>query len=201
MRLVYPILTLCLIALAPATHASAPPAESLRAENKFVPDYIPLQFAGNTGLLASGIGYTFCSNRYHAGLMYGFVPASVAKADVHLLTLKNSFQVYEFEVRGGRLAAYTGLAPILKMGKETFLPAEDRGKYQPHPLHVAVFAGGSFRAKTTSDSNILNRIEVFAETGTVDFFVWYKISQREVKLNNMLSMAVGVKVFLGGRQE
>src|SRR5687767_11338496 len=60
----------------------------------YVPDYFPLQYAGNIGLISAGAGYVFPKDRYQLSLIYGYVPKSVAGVTIHTLTARNIFHLY-----------------------------------------------------------------------------------------------------------
>jgi len=182
-------------------HLSAFGAETDTLKNRrhYLPDYVPLQFAGNIGLLSSGFGWIPGQGRYQVALMYGYVPRSVAKYDpIHMLTVKNSFDVYR--LRGKRehsWVGYFGIGLTVEVGGISFLklPSNyDAGSYFPKAIHVVPFAGlRSFYGfgKTT---NWVKGIEPFVEIGTIDAYLWYKSLSESLPITKVFSLALGVNV-------
>ncbi len=71
---------------------------SVNAREKFIhkikPDLLKVQFAGNIGVLATGIEYSFLVDKIHFGILYGFAPSSIVGRDIHTISIKNSMGLF-----------------------------------------------------------------------------------------------------------
>lgn len=56
-----------------------------------MPNNVKLQYAGNIGMISTGIGYVSPNKRWMGDLMYGLVPSSYAEDPIHSLTLKGKY--------------------------------------------------------------------------------------------------------------
>src|SRR3546814_207085 len=84
--------------------------DSTKTRRWYIPDYIPVQFAGNIGLLSSGAGFTSSKGNYQLGILYGYTPASVAHSNIHTLTAKNVFPLCHYPLKNNQIfSPYLGL--------------------------------------------------------------------------------------------
>jgi hypothetical protein len=181
--------------------ANASPGDSLRAKRWYVPHYVPLQFAGNIGFLSTGLGYETNSGNYHLNLLYGYVPASVGQHYVHMITAKNIFPLRHLPLSDHQsLAPYLGLGLMVEVGGNAFftLPSHYPDGYYDFPknLHVTGFAGVRLRHLFRHNITFLRGMDIYAEAGTIDVYVWYRTISDEIKFNQMFSLALGLNFLL-----
>jgi hypothetical protein len=162
----------------------------------FSPHYFPLQYAGNIGFLSGGIGYGARKDNYQLSLVYGYASPSVAGVHIHTITAKNIFPLYRFHLsKKQTLIPYAALGVSLEVGGRSFFkqPSNMPESYYDFPksIHLIPAAGIKFRY-ITSDASIFRGYEFFAETCTVDAYVWYKFRSSEVKMRDIMSLAIGV---------
>lgn len=174
--------------------------DSTRTKKWYAPHYIPLQFAGNIGFLATGLGYTSNKENYELNLLYGYVPPSVGDQEIHMITAKNIFPFGRYSLRDNQLLfPYLGLGLMVEVGGHAFftLPAHyPEGYYDfPKNLHVTAFAGAKLRHMFQKGS-FLRGLEFYAETGTIDVYIWYRTISDQIKFNQMFSVALGVNFLL-----
>lgn len=168
-----------------------------RAKKRFyIPHYFPLQYAGNIGVISAGVGYQAPKDRYQLSVVYGFSPASVTGANIHTLTGKNIFHLYRFPIgEQNALIPYTALGLSIELGGRSFFIQPDnmpKGYYDfPKSIHVIASAGLKFRCMTENIRG-LQGVEFFAETCTVDAYIWYKFLSSEVKIHDIFTLAFGV---------
>lgn len=182
-------------------HASSSADDSTRQRRWFLPHYIPIQFAGNTGLFSTGAGFSSRHQNYHLDLLYGYVPKSVGGAVIHTVTAKNYFPIGGFQLkRGQTLILYLGLGVSLEIGGLAFFRTPDHlpdGYYDfPKNLHGLAYGGVRLQRLFESETWGLRGIEFYAETGTVDVYIWYKMMSREIRVRDIFSLALGMNLLL-----
>lgn len=181
--------------------ACAVTPDSTRSRRWYLPDYVPLQFAGNTGLVSAGLGYTASNGWYELNLLYGYAPKSVAGTYVHTITAKNNFTFGRFALQNNEsLIPYIGLGISVDVGGNAFfkMPSHYPESYYDFPknLHAIGFAGLKLQHLSANDNSLFRGIELYAEAGTIDVYVWYKINSDQIKLREIFSLALGVNFLL-----
>lgn len=167
----------------------------------YVPDFIPVQYAGNIGVVSTGAGYSTRTENYHLGLMYGYVPKAVGGAYIHTVTAKNTFPITRYAMKNNRvLVPYLGLGLSVELSGNAFFrqPPHFPESYYDFPKNLHVLAYGGVKVQHTFDESWsgLRGVEFFAEAGTIDLYVWYKSMSREIRFNEIFSMALGVNLLL-----
>jgi hypothetical protein len=161
----------------------------------YVPDYFPLQYAGNIGLISAGTGYVFAKDRYQLSLVYGYTPKSVAGVTIHTLTARNIFHLYRIHFgRGQTLLPYAALGLSFEIGGRSFLtlPSNMPRGYYKFPKSVHLIPGAGLKLRCLSKSQSISAVEFFGEVSTVDSYVWYKIISEEVRMRQILSLSFGI---------
>src|SRR5688572_20267259 len=87
-------------------------AGSLSAQKKTFkikfPDYIKLQYAGGTGFVAFGAGYSSKNQKFEGDLFYGYVPKSIGGVRIHSLSIKfNWIPIRSVEIKKYELEPLT----------------------------------------------------------------------------------------------
>jgi len=167
----------------------------------YVPHYLPLQFAGNIGFLATGIGYTSNKENYELSILYGYVPVSIGDHEIHMITARNIFPAGRFSMGNNQvLVPYLGLGLMVEVGGHAFftLPSHyPEGYYDfPKNLHVTGFGGVKLRRLFPNATSFLRGLEFYGEAGTIDVYVWYRTISDEIKFNQMFSVALGINFLL-----
>ena len=164
----------------------------------FIPDYVKTQFAGNIGLLSVGFGYQFMNNHLYSELLYGYVPISISKAEqIHTITIKNTFSVITKKINTIALSPITGFTSSFETGNNSFLILPDKypkGYYGTNALHFTFFIGSSIH-KDFINLKIIKGADLYFELGTVDTYLWYAITSKEVKVNKIFSSAIGINLY------
>jgi hypothetical protein len=193
-----PVLYLVFLLSVPAQEVSAAGfRDSTRSARWYLPHYVPLQFAGNIGLISTGIGYSSHRENYHLTLLYGYTPASVAQTQIHTITAKNTFALKQWSLAGNSvLMPYLGVGLSVEVGGIAFFtmpPDYPKGYYDfPKNLHVIGSGGLNLRHLFENDKVFLRGMEFYVEGGTVDVYIWYKTISDEIKWNQIFSLALGV---------
>ncbi len=175
--------------------------DSISIKNRawYIPDYVKVQFAGNIGFFSVGIGYKTFHNHVHSELLYGYVPASISKAkQIHIITIKNTLPLHTKKLKRVTLSPVTGLALSFETGNNSFLLLPNKypkGYYYTNAFHFTFFVGPSIH-RNFNNLNIIKGASLYFELGTVDTYLWYAITSKEVELYNIFSSAIGLNLFL-----
>jgi hypothetical protein len=165
----------------------------------YVPDYVKVQFAGNIGLVSAGAGYQLFNKVLYTELLYGFVPESVSKSDeIHLITIKNTFPVFRKEIGNNfTISPIAGFATTYEIGTNSFttLPSiYPEGYYVPNAFHFTLF-GGAMVHKDFKDSKMIKGVDFYLEVGTVETYLWYLITSKEVSTSDVFSASIGINFY------
>jgi hypothetical protein len=165
----------------------------------YMPDYVKVQFAGNIGFVSVGAGYQLFKKVLYTEFLYGFVPESVSKSDeIHLITIKNTFPVFRKELGNNfTISPIAGFATTYEIGANSFttLPSiYPEGYYVPNAFHFTLF-GGAMVHKDFKDSKMIKGADFYFEVGTVETYLWYVITSKEVSTSDVFSTSIGVNFY------
>ena len=122
-----------------------------------IPDYVVSETGGYVGFYSIGIGYTYF-DLFNYELIYGYVPDIIGGEELELVTLR-----YYVESYGVRL----GLGGVFSLrDNDTFnrLPSQyPKGYYPATGMYSTLFLG--------YEHDIDNRLKVFAEITTLDYYL------------------------------
>jgi hypothetical protein len=166
----------------------------------YKPDYAKMQFAGNIGFVSVGIGYEIFEDVLFSELLYGYVPESISRADrIHLITIKNTFPILKKEIgKNLTISPIAGFTTTLDIGTTTFTTLPNKypdGYYVPTAVHFTIFGGISIH-QNFKNFKIFKGADFYVEVGTVESYLWYAITSREVTMQNIFSLDVGVNFYL-----
>lgn len=163
----------------------------------FVPDYAKIQFAGNIGYLSGGFGYELFKGKMQTEFIYGYVPKKYAHTEIHTFTSKNIFPIIRKNYFDLEFKPYLGFTFSYETGRNSFLELPSQypsGYYAPNAFHLC-FLGGVSAKKNLGSKYFIKGIEAYAEVVSVDSFFWYKLNSRQIKLYQVVSMALGVNFY------
>lgn len=165
----------------------------------YVPDYVKVQFAGNIGFVSLGAGYQIFNKVLYSELLYGYVPEAVSKTDrIHLITIKNTFPIYRKKIGEDlTITPIAGLTTSYQIGTNSFTTLPEiypEGYYVPNAFHFTLFAGGLIH-KDFKKKSIFSGVDFYAEVGTVETYLWYTITSKEVGLNDTFSASFGFNFY------
>jgi hypothetical protein len=165
----------------------------------YIPDYVKMQFAGNIGVVSVGAGYQLFDKVLYSELLYGYVPESVSKAaKIHLITIKNTFPIFRKEIGNNlTIMPIAGFTTTIDIGTTTFttLPSKYPDDYYiPTAFHFTLF-GGVMIHKDFINPKIINGVDFYVEMGTVETYLWYGITSKEVGLSDIFSTSFGLNFY------
>lgn len=173
------LFTLSLFFISFYSHANV--IDSVFTKDKWIPDAINLQFAGNIGMLSTGIRYNSPNEKWQGSLMYGFVPRNHADKAIHAFTLKGNYIPLKKQLNHETKLDLIkiGLWYNYALGKEYFrkLPDYyDSGYYYfPTAVNIGLTIGSEVKYKKlgfyyelgTTDKTVIN----FAKSpNSIDFY-------------------------------
>jgi hypothetical protein len=187
-----------LFAILFSTNVFANDTTLTKVKGWYVPDYTKVQFAGNIGLVSVGFGYQFLNNHLYSELLYGYVPASISKAEViHTITIKNTFPILNKEYKAITLSPITGFTASFETGNNSFLKLHNKypsGYYGTNAFHLTLFIGAKAHKDFMKNSTIKG-VDLYFEVGSVDTYIWYVITEKEVQINQIFSSAIGINIY------
>jgi hypothetical protein len=165
----------------------------------YIPDYVKTQFAGNIGLFSVGAGYEVFNNVLYSELLYGYVPESVSKAKkIHLITIKNTFPIFTKEFDNNyTVSPIAGFSASYDVGTNTFTTLPNnfpRDYYITNAIHFTLFVGAKVH-KNFVNSKVFKGVDLYAELGTVETYLWYAITSKEVTFSDAFSTAIGINLY------
>jgi hypothetical protein len=175
--------------------------DSTEARRWYVPGFVPVQYAGNIGFISTGVGYASRLRNYELALMYGYAPKSMAGAVIQTLTAKNTFPIIRYPLKNNEvLIPYLGLGVSFEIGGNAFfrMPSHFPESYYDYPKNLRFLAYGGAKVQHLFDDDFygLRGVELFAEAGTIDLYIWYKVMSHEIRTNDIFSVAIGANFLL-----
>lgn len=187
-----------LFAILVFTNVFANDTTLIKVKEWYIPDYVKVQFAGNIGLFSVGFGYQFLNNHLSSEILYGYVPASISKAEViHTITLKNTFSILNKEIKAITLSPIAGFTASFETGNNSFLKLPNKypeGYYRTNAFHFTLFIGAKAH-KNFVNQKIMKGVDLYFEFGSVDTYLWYAVLSKEVKINQIFSSAIGINLY------
>lgn len=168
-------------------------------DSPFIPDFVRMQYAGQAGLISIGPGYSWWHRHVELSASYGYVPVWVADRRVHILSERNSFSLGSLGLPG-HLALeplLAGVAANVSLGNQyqLFLPKAQRDYYWPDALYFWVFTGAKLDY-LPPHPRYFRGIGTQVEVGTINQYLKSYRENREVGLDDILSLALSAQLYL-----
>ena len=178
--------------------------EQLAAQEKereinrwYIPDYFKIQHAGNIGFMSIGLGYEW-ANCIKSDFIYGYVPQYRGNATIHTFTIKNTFEIYRFELfQNFNLSPIAGFSLSFEPGENSFMKVPEKypeGYYGTNSFYSCLNLGFSTNFKFKDERNF-SGLDIYCELNTLGDYLYYNIIAQEDKDDIIFSMALGVNVF------
>lgn len=165
------------------------------------PDYLHGQFAGNTGFISGGLGYLFFNRKLHVSVLDGYTPAKRGLRAINTVNIRAAYDLYRVKcVRGIALLPYTGLTGMFETSGHGYYQTPDRypnGYYRYSAVHALFFIGAKAQLPLTDKGNML---EVFAETGTLDSYVYFVAQNRMRGFTRIFSASLGAHYYFAKKR-
>ncbi|MFT4662820.1 MAG: hypothetical protein ACI8XB_003113 [Patiriisocius sp.] len=176
-------------------------SDSLVIKNKFAPDVLRFQFAGNAGMFSLGADWIFAKDKLELDASFGFIPASRSSRTFYATTFKlmytpnwrynyKQFQWKPLSV-GPLVSRYSGL-DLSKYKKNKYYPKN----YYWWSIKNRVGLALSTEAKITLNKGPIKAISIYLEASMWDVY-FYSIfaNGNEVYLSprDLVIMGTGFK--------
>jgi hypothetical protein len=166
--------------------------------SSLAPDFLRLQFAGGSGFLSLGAGYSWWNGKVEAEAAYGFAPEAVAGIDLHILSQKNTLSPGRIRLAGPLFLDpfMTGFAANFAQGPryEVLLPPHQRDYYWPDGLYFWYFAAAKLTYELENAS--IRSVAAALEAGTFNQYLRAYFSSEYVSIADILSLAISLRLYL-----
>lgn len=179
--------------------------ETISAQKKSLikpPDHINIQYAGGTGFIAVGAGYSNKNQKLEADLYYGYLPKSIGGVRIHSISAKfiwipiNSVREKNFILE----PLTTGLIVNYSFGKQyfSFDPPNYPYRYYSFPtaIHSALFLGS--RAGFNFPTNtFVRRLSLYYEILSYDREIISLVSNtKSLHVEDIITLSLGIRIGL-----
>ncbi len=157
---------------------------------KLIPDHVNIQFAGNIGLISAGTGYKLFNEIWQTDILLGYVPESVAEADIFTIAWKNNFRLIKYQIKNKTLSLNTAFSVNLETGNNSYLvPSKKFPKdyYGTNSLTYGLYLGG--RINIPLKSKILSSVDIGVEVCTLASYAYYNIIAEDERYSDIYSIS------------
>jgi len=169
--------------------------------NKFIPDYVKLQYAGGIGFLSAGVGYTFFKQHLDVSLFYGYVPKWFTVDDLHSISLQ--FTAKLFRIKASKnieiLPLNIGWYIHHTFGSEFWVKLPDNypdGYYWWSPgRNAGVFIGGEIKTKLLANKTPASGLAFYARAGSRGLYLASKVGNKSIPLTDIIELGFGVALY------
>lgn len=169
--------------------------------NKFIPDYVKLQYAGGIGFLSAGVGYTFFKQHLDVSLFYGYVPKWFTVDDLHSISLQ--FTAKLFRIKASKnieiLPLNIGWYIHHTFGSEFWVKLPDNypdGYYWWSPgRNAGVFIGGEIKTKLLANKTPASGLAFYARAGSRGLYLASKVGNKSIPLTDIIKLGFGVALY------
>jgi hypothetical protein len=179
-------------------------ADSLSAQKKNLrikpPEYVKLQYAGGTGFISVGAGYSSKNQKLEGDLFYGYLPESIGGVRIHSLSIKcNWIPIYVVATKKyGLEPLMIGLLINYSFGKQyfSFDPPNYPYRYYSFPtaIHSALFFGSRAGIKFPAKS-FIHRLSFYYEILSFDREIISLLSNpKSLHVGDIISLSLGTRL-------
>ncbi|HEU5165304.1 MAG TPA: hypothetical protein VFU29_07185 [Chitinophagaceae bacterium] len=168
--------------------------------NQFLPHHVKVQYAGGTGFISIGFGYSNKNQKLEADLFYGYLPKSIGGVRIHSISTKfiwlpiNAMRIKKYILE----PLMTGLVVNYSFGKQyfSFDPPNYPYRYYSFPtaIHSALFFGSRAGVNLPTNS-FVRRLSLYYEIVSFDREIISLLSnQKSLHLPDIVTLSLGVKI-------
>lgn len=166
------------------------------------PDHIKIQYAGGTGFIAVGVGYTNKKQKLEADLYYGYLPESIGGVRIHSISGKftwipiRSVSIKKYQVE----PLTTGLVVNYSFGKQyfSFDPSNYPYRYYSFPtaIHSALFLGSRIGFNFPANT-FVRRLSLYYEILSYDReIISFTSNTKSLQLGDIVTLSLGIRISL-----
>ena len=166
---------------------------------KILPRYAQVQYAGNIGVIAGGLGYNLKKDRVLLTVLDGYTPAEIAGSAVNTVAVRVNYNLFQPSLKNLTLKGYIGTGCNFETTGNGFyskLPERyTHGYYKTNAIHATLQIGGRLLYPLIGRER--QALEVYAETGTLDSYLYYYFANKNLKITEIFSAALGLRYHFG----
>lgn len=178
--------------------------DSLSAQKKtfkiIPPDHIKLQYAGGTGFVSFGAGYTSKNQKLEGDVFYGYLPKSVGGVRIHSISIKFTWiPIHSIEIKKYELEPLMmGLLLNYSFGKQyfSFDPPNYPYRYYSFPtaIHSAIFFGSRAGIRLPTRS-FIHRLSLYYEILGFDREIISLLNNpKSLHIPDILTLSLGTRI-------
>lgn len=168
---------------------------------RFLPEYKKVQYAGGTGFLSAGFGYSFLNQHVDVSLLYGAVPKFISTDVQHIIGLQVSGNLLKYQIKN-RFELYPlniGISVHHHFGSEfwTKLPSHYPNKYYWWSPGVSsgLFWDIGLKTKVFKNSNPGSGTNFYLHLETRGLSLASKYGNSSLPLREVIDFGIGIKVY------
>ncbi len=171
------------------------------AWNKFLPDYVKLQYAGGIGFLSAGVGYTFFKQHLDVSLFYGYVPKWFTVDDLHSISLQFTVKLFRIRVSENVeiLPLNIGWYVHHTFGSEFWVKLPDNypdGYYWWSPgRNAGIFLEGEIKTKLLANKTPASGLAFYVRAGSRGLYLASKVGNKSIPLTDIIELGFGVTLY------
>ncbi len=171
--------------------------------NAIIPTLLVVQYAGNMGMVSVGTGWNYGRHdQWETQLFLGILPKHQSRRAKVTMTLKENFLPWDIRLKKGwsLTPLSCGLYLNTIFGSEFWAKEPERYPKDYYPLlktklRANVFLGQGVGLYVPHNKRkFLKKITAFYEVSTCDLYIRAMVQDRTVKLKDIVSLSLGVKM-------
>jgi hypothetical protein len=166
------------------------------------PDHIKIQYAGGTGFVAVGAGYSNKKQKLEADLYYGYLPESVGGVRIHSISAKFTWiPIRSVSIKKYQVEPLTaGLVANYSFGKQyfSFDPSNYPYRYYSFPtaIHSALFLGSRI-GFDFPENTFVRRLSLYYEILSYDREIISFVSNtKSLQSGDIITLSLGIRIGL-----
>jgi len=169
--------------------------------NKFIPDYVKLQFAGGIGILSPGVGYTFLNHKLDVSLFYGYIPESITVDDLHSISFQFTYKPFKYKPNDNIeiLPLNFGVFTHKTFGSEFWVRLPDYypdGYYWWYPgINAGMFLGGEIKTKLFANNTPASGTAFYVRIGSRGLYLASKLGNSSIPFADIIELGFGVAFY------
>ena len=165
------------------------------------PTHIKMQYAGGMGVLSTGFGWDYGKRcQWETDVFFGYLPKKYAEKFRLTFTLKQNYIPWSmsFDEHWNLEPFYCGLYFTTIAGEEFW--SKEPGRYPNHYYNIStkirpsIFFGQ--RMGFNPNYRLVKNIQLWYEVGTNELYLISKITNKSLKMKDILRFSFGIKVQL-----
>ena len=177
--------------------------ETISAQKKSLikpPDHIKIQYAGATGFMAIGAGYSNKKEKLEGDLYYGYLPKSIGGVRIHSISAKVTWiPIHSVRIKKYQLVPLmTGLVANYSFGKQyfSFDPPNYPYRYYSFPtaIHSALFLGSRIGFNFPANT-VVRRLSLYYEILSYDREIISFVSNtKSLQAGDVITLSLGIRI-------